>query len=189
MNNAPYYWLIVTCGFPSQRACNAESLSQNHPDSLLIHQLPNFRHIFNVSFDISDFRWELIDGTTLFKWLAISCEDISHQKDWLSHQRLSVLHRTAKCLRCHGVCISWPANAFENELSMSRTSHNSTSWIPHTTVLANLDRSKTSAWWLHQMVLALCAGNSPATGEFPAKRSVTRSFDVFFDVFLNKRLN
>ena len=39
-------------------------------------------------------------------------------------------------------------------------------------------------WWRHQMetfsaLLALCAGNSPMTGEFPAQRPVTRSFDVF----------
>ena len=48
-------------------------------------------------------------------------------------------------------------------------------------------------WWRHQMetfsaLLALCAGNSPASGEFPAQRPVTRSFDVFFDLCLNKRL-
>ena len=30
-------------------------------------------------------------------------------------------------------------------------------------------------------LLALCAGNSPVTGEFPSQRPVTRSFDVFFD--------
>ena len=38
-------------------------------------------------------------------------------------------------------------------------------------------------------LLSLCAGNSPDTGEFPAKRPVTRSFDVFFDLRLNKRLS
>ena len=38
-------------------------------------------------------------------------------------------------------------------------------------------------------LLALCAGNSPVTGEFPAQRPVTRSFDVFFDLRLNKRLS
>ena len=48
-------------------------------------------------------------------------------------------------------------------------------------------------WWRHQMetfsaLLAICAGNSPASGEFPAQRPVTRSFDVFFDLCLNKRL-
>ena len=46
-------------------------------------------------------------------------------------------------------------------------------------------------WWRHQMgtfsaLLAICAGNSPVTGEFPAQRPVTRSFDVFFDLRLNK---
>ena len=38
-------------------------------------------------------------------------------------------------------------------------------------------------------LLAICAGNSPVPGEFPAKRPVPRSFDVFFDLRLNKRLN
>ena len=49
------------------------------------------------------------------------------------------------------------------------------------------------AWWCHQMetfsaLLAICAGNSPVTGEFPAQRPVTRSFAVSFDLRLNKRL-
>ena len=48
------------------------------------------------------------------------------------------------------------------------------------------------SWWRHQMescsaLLAICAGNSPVPGEFPAQRPVTRSFDVFFDL-LNKPL-
>ena len=38
-------------------------------------------------------------------------------------------------------------------------------------------------------LLAICAGNSPVTGEFPAQRPVTRSFDVFVDLLLNKRLS
>ena len=37
-------------------------------------------------------------------------------------------------------------------------------------------------------LLAICAGNSPASGEFPAQRPVTRSFDVLFDLCLKKRL-
>ena len=50
------------------------------------------------------------------------------------------------------------------------------------------------SWWRLQMetfsvLLALCAGNSPVTGEFPTQRPVTRSFDVFFDLRLNKRLS
>ena len=34
-------------------------------------------------------------------------------------------------------------------------------------------------------LLAFCAGNSLVTGEVPAPRAVTRSFDVFFDLRLN----
>ena len=37
-------------------------------------------------------------------------------------------------------------------------------------------------------LLIFCAGNSPVTGEFPSQRSVTRSFDVFFNLCPNKRL-
>ena len=33
-------------------------------------------------------------------------------------------------------------------------------------------------------LLAICAGNSPVPGEFPAQRPVTRSFDVFFDLYV-----
>ena len=50
-----------------------------------------------------------------------------------------------------------------------------------------------TTWWRHQMEkfsawLAICAGNSPVTGEFPAQRPVTRIFEVFFDLRLNNRL-
>ena len=54
--------------------------------------------------------------------------------------------------------------------------------------------SNLSSWWRHEMetfsaLLALYAGNSPVTGEFPAQRPVTRSFGVFFDLRLNKQLS
>ena len=50
------------------------------------------------------------------------------------------------------------------------------------------------SWWCHQMeifstLLAICAENSPVTGEFPAQRPVKRSFDVFFDLRLNEWLS
>ena len=48
--------------------------------------------------------------------------------------------------------------------------------------------------WRHQMETvsawqALCAGNSPVTGEFPSQRPVTLSCDAFFDLHLNKQLS
>ena len=50
------------------------------------------------------------------------------------------------------------------------------------------------SWWRHQMetfpaLLVLCAANSPVTGEFSSQRPVTQSFDVFFDLRLNRWLN
>ena len=51
-----------------------------------------------------------------------------------------------------------------------------------------------NTWWRHQMetfsaLLAICVGNLPVTSEFPSQRPVTRSFDVFFDLSLNKHLS
>ena len=46
-------------------------------------------------------------------------------------------------------------------------------------------------WWRHQMktssaLLALCAGNSPVTGEFPSQRPGKQGFNIFFDLCRNK---
>ena len=56
-----------------------------------------------------------------------------------------------------------------------------------------VEQIKSYSWWRHQMetfstLLAICVGNSPVRGEFPAQWPVTLSFDVFFDLRLNKRL-
>ena len=45
-----------------------------------------------------------------------------------------------------------------------------------------------SNWNLFRVTGPLC-GNSPVTGEFPSQRAVMWSFDVFFDLCLNKRLS
>ena len=37
-------------------------------------------------------------------------------------------------------------------------------------------------------LLAICVGNSTVSGEFPAQRPVTGSFNVFFDLRMNERL-
>ena len=49
-------------------------------------------------------------------------------------------------------------------------------------------------WWRHQMetlsaLLVLCERNPSVTGRLPSQKPVTRSFDVFFDLRLNKRLS
>ena len=58
----------------------------------------------------------------------------------------------------------------------------------------NNAKKQISSWWCHHMetfsvLLAICVGNSSVPGEFPLQRPVTWSFDVFFDLRLNKRLS
>ena len=71
-------------------------------------------------------------------------------------------------------------------------------WVRLIRVLREYSRDFISlravTWWRHQMetfsaLLAMCAGNSSVPGEFPTQRPVTQSFDVFFDLHLNKRLS
>ena len=74
-----------------------------------------------------------------------------------------------------------------------------TSWYQYSAIIWPSRRLSSPAagwlsWWRHQMekisaLLALCARNSPVSGEVPTQRPVPRSFDVFFDLRLNKRLS
>ena len=61
-------------------------------------------------------------------------------------------------------------------------------------VLSCWDRVTRISRWRHQMdtfsaLRALCEGNPPVIDGFPSERPVTRSFDVFLDLRLNKRLS
>ena len=76
--------------------------------------------------------------------------------------------KTLLIINYNSVAVAWYVNSFFSVLAMP--------------------------WWRHQMetfsaLLAICAGNSPVNGEFPGQRPVTRSFDVFFELRLNKRLS
>ena len=67
-------------------------------------------------------------------------------------------------------------------------------WIEIPLKYLKLWKDGLAAWWRHQMetfpaLLAFCARNSQLIGEFPSQRPVMRSFDVFFDLRLNKRLS
>ena len=60
--------------------------------------------------------------------------------------------------------------------------------------LSNVKIEFSYTCWRHRMeaffvLLDLCYGNPSVTGECPSKRPVTRCFDVFFDLHLNKRLS
>ena len=70
-------------------------------------------------------------------------------------------------------------------LIMIRTSH--ISLYVDIAVVGLGFRVSVITWWRHQMetfsaLLALCAGNSPVTGEFSSQRPVTPMFGVLFDL-------
>ena len=82
--------------------------------------------------------------------------------------------------RCRGFNIQLCDCENPRGITMSRSSDSSVNRSP--------------SWWRHQMetfsaLLALCAENSPVPDEFLTQRLVTQSFDVFFDLRLNKRLS
>ena len=52
--------------------------------------------------------------------------------------------------------------------------------------VTGLYTKQTPTWWRHQTETFSAL---PVTGEFPAQTPVTRRFDVFFDLCLNKRLS
>ena len=71
---------------------------------------------------------------------------------------------------------------------------NADSWINVFVFYRKCTHGMGHSWWHHQMeafsaLLAVCAGNSLFTSEFPSQMPVTRSFDIFFNLRLNKRLS
>ena len=78
-----------------------------------------------------------------------------------------------------------------SEVFTKLTNHQISKWSMH--LLVDTVTVLARAWWRHQMdffcITGICAGNSTVPGEFPAQKPVTRSFDVFFDLRLNKRLS
>ena len=105
-----------------------------------------------------------ISSATLNNGIWLACLDVISQINFVSNAVLT-----------DGLA-AWHARAYDG-----------------TVMVKYLPRSRTS-WWRHRMetfsallaLLALCVGNSRVTGEFPAQRPVTRSFDVSFDVRLDK---
>ena len=112
---------------------------------------------------------------------------------------MSTLWRIVACHTWYGVMtrlyawhskmawhITFNTNKYPKQVSLDNA-------LDHTPGFCRM-MSTANIWWRHQMetfsaLLAICAGNSPVTGAFPAQRPVTRSFDAFFDLRLNIRLS
>ena len=62
-------------------------------------------------------------------------------------------------------------------------------WIPSLNLLTWIYHDDVIKWKHFPRNWLFCAGNTQVTGGFPAQRPVTRSFGVFYDLHLNKRLS
>ena len=103
----------------------------------------------------------------------------------------------------HITWVSWRLNSLASGLFVHKFIQANSKWNVKLRIIDplwiestgnSLNGGPPHTWWCHQMetfsaLLALCAGNSPVAGEFHAQRPVTRGFDVFFDLRLNKRLS
>ena len=124
----------------------------------------------------------------------MQCNRLSHGKSWYGHAdfviQSSILAQVLNQPRINyqlaprnKLLWKWNTTIFIQENSIQNFAG---------AIMPNLFRPR--SWWRHQMetftaLLAIFAGNSPVTGEFPTQRPVTRSFDVFFDLRLNKQLS
>ena len=107
---------------------------------------------------------------------------------WYCIQHFSNWHKIKKQNLYSHPWVSYGVCVVSNLLQID---HNVTA--PHYCNIAADCRQWISSWRHHPMetfsaLLALCVGNSPVIDEFPSQRPVTQSFDVFFDLGLNKRL-
>ena len=89
-------------------------------------------------------------------------------------------------------CVTYSGRMASDGLSKLHFTTEQVGFYDVQTSITTKKRSVFKSWWRHQMetfsaLLALCVGNSPVIGEFPSQRSVTRSFDVFFDLCMHKR--
>ena len=132
----------------------------------------------------------IINGTTVevLEWISILKPHFTVHVIILPYLGLKLIHvnrwgRGRQCVKGN-TCI------YKNIVGISQHCQSVETKLPTN----DADLNAYMPWWRHQMetfsvLLALCAGNSPVTGEFPSQRPVTRSIDILFDLRLNKRLS
>ena len=135
-----------------------------------------------------DFKYMCILG--VYQFMTCKYIYMSLQKN-SAHKGLTNIHyhATADCMRLWS---RYPGSqsGLDNTLN-DRWTNLMIIHAGHITYHGNCPCLYMETWWRHQMetfsrLLAICAGNSPVTGEFPTQRPVTRSFGALFDLRLKK---
>ena len=152
--------------------------------------------------ELESYLYEIVTVRISYGWVNKSFlwhnNNISMQKERVSKSFVSDINSSHVIWM--GISTMW--NDFDI-ISYGRVTKLSTwdsTWLKKRCAVVHLGRRITmpgwlkTTWWRNQMeifsaLLAICARNSPVSGEFPTQRPVTRSFDVFFDLCLNKHLS
>ena len=130
-------------------------------------------YMFNPTLVIKKFQTWLLIGCNIANGKSQVRKSLLTDKDFKMDFLSNVGPRMIEVLLCR---------ARENSCHHDLISKEFQLWL-----ISKRSWSNINPWWRHQMetfsaLLALCARNSPVTGEFPSQRPVTRSFDVFFDL-------
>ena len=150
-----------------------------HSCDMVLHKfLPHIWHpVYHSNPGLLNLAWWMFS--------VRSCESIKSKNQWSIWQHFLFMLQP-KSITLTGYCSCWGQNL--------RIFHKINHLVEYLVRLSTPGRRLTPSWWRHQMetfsaLLAICAGNSPVPGEFPAQRPMTRGFDVFFDLRPNKRLS
>ena len=106
-----------------------------------------------------------------------------------------IQHATKRCVTCGSHSQSWSARETPHHFKDQRSVQITTTFRythGHHILFHQPSNHDDVIKWIFSVLQAICAGNSPVTGEFPAQRPVTQSFDVFLicasiNVWVNNR--
>ena len=113
------------------------------------------------------------------------CQTSMHKKNFILHANFFQREHKHTLFTFYVIAPQWHGTGISNPSLCKARTH--LFYLGNITWLMMLIMTMSSNGNIFAL-LALCAGNSPVTGEFPSQRPVTQSFDVFFDLCLNKRL-
>ena len=122
--------------------------------------------------------WTILRNIVFYNWQAKV--DYPQRQHNIFRIHMSMLYRQIKpSLTIFCWSLNWPRRWTNIDLYIGLQLH--------IYVESNEKRENYITLWHHQMEtfsasLAICAGNSLVTGEFPSQRPETLSFDIFFDL-------
>ena len=117
-----------------------------------------------------EYGWIRSVPTNPWKLWAILC----------NMQYIAEVSKLLRCIECRTILFTWPNIPKISRECIVRIDQGLAPGVVDGHATTN-----TWSWLRHQMetfsaLLAICAGNSPVTGEFPSQMPMTRSFDVFW---------